>query len=174
MRYAMLAGLIAAWLATPALGQCQFTWKDSQCSSSRLGAPTGATCRATGDFSCGAGGAYYQYYSYILPDSETMTGLIASSANGKISTYPTIMESAKADALSSQGQNFSSLANVAGAQVATFDLTGRKCVRAMRMGPQHKDGPGYVSWVRGNKCAPPGQPLSQAEIDAFVSRLTIR
>jgi hypothetical protein len=166
----LLAGLFL-W-ATSVGAQWSYTWKDTPCTNSRLSAPANASCRTTNEFS-GSGNSYYQFYSYVAGEDESMIGLVATTRNGQITTFKDVVNSAGDDPISKDGRNFSAPQNAQGVQYLTFEAKGRKCVRGMRMGPLNPSG-GYSSWVRGNFCAPSGQALSPEAIGAFLPRLTIR
>ena len=160
--------------AADAAPQCNIKWADSGCSDSKLAAPAGAACQATNEFSCDAGGAYYRGYSYALGDSEFMTGIVATSQNGRIVSFDDVVASAKKDLISDKGRNFGSPQSTMGAQFLTFEsANGQKCVHALKMGAV-RGGSGYASYVRGNKCAPVGQSISQETINEFLVRLQFR
>jgi hypothetical protein len=172
-RLALLLTTMCFWIGGAA-AQCNITWADSPCSGSKLAVPAGAVCRVTNEFSCGTGGAYYRGYSYVNGDNEFVTGIMATTPNGKITTFDDVVASIKKDPISDKGQNFGTPQSIMAAQVLTFDsANGQRCIRALKMGARHSEA-GYVSWVRGNKCAPTGQALSQEATNDFLSRLKFK
>jgi len=177
----VLRAIALAVLPTTALAQVGgIDWTEVDCSQSRIWPTTGLRCRTTAEltrnaFSTGPGHFRFwnadgtvknvKYYYYVAEAVNPTTGVVSKQD--------------LADALRSRSPQargsiqMSDIRKLQDADFVSFQSMAREpCAGIRKIGPANAQG---VRWVLyATRCVPPGQQITEADIDSFVREARLR
>lgn len=155
-------------------------WAEVDCSKSRIWPTRGLSCRTTAELtrdahSTGRGHFRFwnaagtvkdvKYYYYVAEAVNPNAGLVSRQE--------------LSDALRSRSPQakgsiaMSAIRHLRDADFVSFQSTSMEsCVGIRKVGPDNAQGTRWVLY--GTRCVPPGQPITEADIDAFVREARLR
>ncbi len=178
---AVLAGLMSLWLPAAAWAQAGgVEWADIDCRESRIGPTDGLRCRATAELTNDAlstGEGLYRFWSAFGTVKDVKYYYyVAEALNAKSAI---VAKQGLPDAVrvrSPQGRGSANMSDVGQRQDADFvsfeSAAKESCVGIRKTGPGHAQGSKWVLYA--TRCAPPGQPVTDGDIAAFVRQARIR
>jgi hypothetical protein len=177
----VLGAMAAVLLPIAAFAQAaSIDWGDVDCSQSRIWPTTGLRCRTTSELTNDAlstGRALFRfwnasgtlrdgkYYYYVAEAVHPRTGVVSTQE--------------LADALRSrspQARGSLSMSDIRRHKDADFvsfqSAANESCVGIRKVGPGSAQGTRWVLYA--TRCAPPGQSITEADIDSFVRQARLR
>jgi hypothetical protein len=181
MRLARVLGMVvAAMLPAAALAQGPgIEWGDVDCAQSRIWPTSGLRCRTTSDaardirspqalfrFWNAAGTVEdVKYYYYVAEATHPRVGIVSTQE------LADALRSRSPQARGSIGM--SDIRQHKDAEFVSFQSAAREaCIGIRKVGPTNALGMRWVLYA--TRCVPPGQPISEAEIDSFVRQARLR
>jgi hypothetical protein len=182
LRLARVLGMVVVAAMPPFAASAQgpgVEWADVDCASSRIWPTSGLRCRTTSDaardvrspqalfrFWNAAGTVEdVKYYYYVAEAMHPRLGVVSTQE--------------LADALRSrspQARGSLSMSDVRqhkDADFVSFQSAAREsCIGIRKIGPNNAQGTRWVLYA--TRCVPPGQQISEAELDGFVRQARLR
>jgi hypothetical protein len=155
-------------------------WAEVDCTKSRIRPTAGLSCRTTAEltrdaFSTGSG--HFRFWNAVGTIKDVKYYYyVAEAVNPDIGV---VSKQDLADALrlrSPQAKGrvqMSAIRRYKDADFVSFQSTAREaCVGIRKIGPGNAQGNRWVLY--GTRCVPPGQQITEADIDAFVREARLR
>jgi len=182
MRLPRVLGAIAsALLPTAALAQVGgIDWAEVDCAKSRIWPTVGLSCRTTAEltrdaFSNGSGHFRFwnaagtvrdvKYYYYVAEAVNPAAGVVSKQD---------LADALRLRSPQAKGSvQMSDIRQVRDADFVSFQNTAKEaCVGLRKIGPGNAQG---IRWVLyATRCVPPGQQITEADIDSFVREARLR
>jgi hypothetical protein len=177
----VLAAMASVLLPMAAVAQVGgIDWAEVDCSQSRIWPTTGLRCRTTAEltrdaFSTGAGQFRFwnadgtvrnvKYYYYVAEAVNPNAGVVSKQelADALRSRSPQARGSLQMSAIRQHKD----------ADFVSFQSAAKEsCVGIRKVGPANAKGTRWVLYA--TRCVPPGQQITEADIDAFVKEARLR
>ena len=177
----VLGAAVSAMLPMAVLAQAGgIDWADVDCAHSRIWPTIGLHCRTTpvlgrDAFSTGPGHFRFwnaagtvqdvKYYYYAIEAVNPRTGVTSSQD---------LSDALRARSPQARGSlSMSDVRRQQDADFVSFVSAAREpCVGIRKMGPPNEKGAQWVLYA--TRCVPPGQQITEADIDAFVREARLR
>lgn len=177
----VLGAVVSAMLPTAVLAQAGgIDWVDVDCAQSRLWPTTGLHCRTTpmlsrDAISTGSGNFRFWNASGTVQDVKYYYYAIEAVNPGSgVTSRQDLSDALRARTPLARGSlSMSDVRRLEDADLVSFvSATQEACVGMRKMGPANAQGARWVLYA--TRCAPQGQQIAEADIDAFVREARLR
>ena len=155
-------------------------WAEVDCSKSRIWPTAGLSCRSTAEltrdaFSTGPGHFRFwnaagtvkdvKYYYYVAE---------AVNPNAGLASKQELADALRSRSPQARGEvQMSAIRQLRDADFVSFQSTAKEaCVGLRKVGPANAQGTRWVLYA--TRCVPPGQQITETDIDAFVREARLR
>jgi hypothetical protein len=177
----VLGVMALALLPMAALAQVGgIDWAEVDCSKSRIWPTAGLSCRSTAEltrdaFSTGPGHFRFwnaagtvqdvKYYYYVAE---------AVNPNAAVVSKQELADALRLRSPQAKGSvQMSAIRQLRGADFVSFQSMAREaCVGIRKVGPGNAQGTKWVLYA--TRCVPPGQQITEADIDSFIREARLR
>ena len=180
IRLARVLGTAMAMLPLAAFAQgASVDWADVDCAHSRIWPTSGLRCRTTSDAAADARVAQdlvrfwnavgtvedVKYYYYVAEATHPRVGIVATQE------LADALRSRSPQARGSVGM--SAIRQHKDADFVSFQSAAREsCIGIRKIGPHNAQGMRWVLYA--TRCVPPGQQISEVDLDGFVGQARLR
>jgi hypothetical protein len=177
----VLVMLVSLWLPAAASAQAgSVDWADIDCTQSRIGPTEGLRCRATDKLTndgLSTGEGLYRFWnaSGSIADTKYYYYVAeALSAKAAIVAKQDLPDALRGRSPQGRGSaNMSDVRQRQDADVVSFESAAKEsCIGIRKTGPGNGQGAKWVLFA--TRCVPPGRPVTDGDIAAFVRQARIR